>query len=898
MLTRSLLEKARLHVRRYFSKHIPDRMRFHDLEHTLAVTRSAIDIGRASGLKGQALLLVELAALFHDTGYGKVCDGHEEESAALAAAWLHARGVDRRTIGEVRSLILATRADHVPRGLSQRVLRDADSAKAGQADFLEKGERLRQERESWSGKHIPPTEWEQENLSYLEGHRFHTAYARQRFGKQKEINLELLRQSISRLPNRTDAVIAARPEPFMDRELSWLSFNARVLQEAQDPTVPLLERLKFVAIHSSNLDEFYRVRVAQLRGLRKLGKWNRSALGVPPGKHINRINHVALQQQATMGKLFRGTLLPELREKGIRFLDVGQLSRKHREFVLKYFTKCVEPLLRPMSMRESNALFIEDRRLYLVFSLVQGKHGKSRMVLVNVPSAELGRFVTLPSTEGSTDLIYLDEVIRVGASYYFKGWTVEACHAIKLSRDAELYLDEEFTEDLADKVRRSLRKRSTGVPARFLYDSAMPGAMLDQVRRLLDVKKGDMLPGGRYHNLSDLLGVPIIGYPELREKPLQPLPHPALTGKDLFRAIRNRDQLLHFPYHAFHPVLELIAQAARDPMVKRLAITLYRVASKSLICEALAEAARNGKQVDVLMEVQARFDEGNNLFWGSVLSKAGARVSYGVPGFKVHCKLLLIEREGAKDLERYAYLGTGNFNEQTALIYSDMAILTARKAITAEVNTILEGLIRGATPARNRLLITSPDHLRSYLERAIDREIEQAFQGKPASILLKLNSLEDKPLIRKLYDADRAGVQVRLIIRGICCLVTQVPGHSATIEGISIVDRFLEHARVYIFHNAGKPTVHLASADWMERNLDRRVEVAFPVLNEKLKDEVMRFLELEWADNVKARIIDQGQTNRYRPWRKGTRKIRSQTAWYEYLKAAVEQEPRSGPLRP
>ena len=886
MLTKPLLEKARLYVRRYFSKHVSARLRFHDLEHTLAVTRSALDIGRASGLKEEDLLLVELAALFHDTGYAKAYEGHEAESAALASAWLGARKVDKSQIRKVTKLIMATQYGHEPRGLAQRVIRDADSAKAGQGDFLEKSERLRSERRNILGKPISHADWQRENIAYLEGHRFHTPYARQRFGKQKEINLELLRIAITQPSGEEQHDTAARPAPLLDRELSWLSFNARVLQEAQDRTVPLLERLKFVAIHSSNLDEFYRVRVAQLRALRKLGKWNRSALGVPPGKHIDHINRIALEQQAALGKTYRGVLLPALRKHGIRFLEPTQLSKAHRDFVITYFKDHVAPLLRTMSLREPNALFIEDRRLYLVFTLSRKGHAKGRNVLMNVPSAELGRFITLPTSKDRTDLLYLDDAIRLGASRYFKGWTVEACHSIKLSRDAELYLDEEFTEDVADKVRRSLRKRSTGVPARFLYDSAMPRATLEKVCQLLEVKKGDLLPGGRYHNLSDLMDVPITGHPKLRERPLPPIMHPALAGRDPFQAMRGRDILLHFPYHDFSPVIDLVDQAAREPKVERIAITLYRVARRSRICEALAEAARNGKKVEVLMEVQARFDEDNNLFWGAELTKAGARVSYGLPGFKVHCKLLLIERREDQVLKRYAYLGTGNFNEHTARIYADMALLTTRKAITAEVNTILEGLMQGVTPVRTKLLITSPHQLRSSLERAIDREIEQAFQGKPASILLKLNSLEDKPLIRKLYDADRAGVQVRLIIRGICCLVTQVPGHSATIEGISIVDRFLEHARVYLFHNDGKPTVHLASADWMERNLDRRVEVAFPILNEKLKDEVMRYLELEWADNVKARILDRDQKNTYRKRPQGVRRLRSQIEWYEQLREA------------
>ena len=892
MITRGLVEKARLHVRRYFSKHMPETMLFHDLEHTLTVARFAVDIARASGLKGAGSLTVELAALFHDTGYVLAYEGHEEKSAKLASTWLKARGASRSDILAVSTLIMATRMHHVPRGLAQCAIRDADSAKAGQADFEEKGERLRRELEHHFGKRISAAAWRRENLSYLEAHKFHTSYAKQRFGNQKEINLQRLQRSAARLLRQRNVPIALLPEPFLDRDLSWLSFNARVLQEAQDISVPLLDRLKFVAIHSSNLDEFYRVRVAQLRGLRQLGKWDRSALEVPPGKLIARINHLALQQQAALGKVYRGTLVPQLRKQGIRFRSEKQLSPAQREFVLTHFDKHVAPLLHVVSVRELNALLIEDRRLYLVMALSQKSGKKNRLVVVKVPSVELDRFITLPTRNGDKDLLYLDDAIRLGAPRYFKGWTVAACHAIKLSRDAELYLDEEFTEDVADKVRRSLRKRSTGVTARFLYDRAMPGGILEKVRQLLDVKKGDMLEGGRYHNLSDLMDLPITGHPELREKPMPPIAHPALSGKDPFRAMRAGDVLLHFPYHAFDPVTDLLQRAAHDPAVSRIAITLYRVASRSLVCEALAEAARKGKQVDVVMEVQARFDEDNNLYWSSLLTDAGARVSYGLPGYKVHCKLLLIERAEGKGVVRYAYLGTGNFNERTARIYADMGLLTARKPLTAEVAEVFTALLADEAPGGTKHIITSPHQLRGFLERAIDKEIEQAFLGQPASILLKLNSLEDKPLIRKLYDADRAGVKVRLIVRGICCLVPGVPQHSDGIEAISIVDRYLEHARAYVFHNGGNPTILLASADWMERNMDRRVETAFPILDEKLKAEVIRFLELEWKDNVKARIIDKAQTNPYRPYKKGSRKVRSQTAWYAQLyHFALEDSP-------
>lgn len=893
MLTRPLLEQARLHVRRHFSKHMPKWMRFHDLEHTLVVTRAVVEIGQASGSSAQDLMLLELAALFHDTGYAHAYVGHEAHSVRLAKEYLEGK-TSARTIARVASLILATRMSHKPRGLLQQIMRDADHAKAGQADFQEKAELLRMELQQALGEHIDRHAWRSKNLAYLEAHHFHTAYAKQRYGAQKRINLDRLYTTVEQLrpqpPAKVD-VVPAGQETFFDRDLSWLSFNERVLQEAEDPRVPLLERLKFVAIHSSNLDEFYRVRVAQLRSLRKLGKRNRSALEVPPEKLIARINQTALAQQARIGALYRHILIPALRKEGIRLRSEKQLNAAQRTFISAFFKERITPLLETVSLRQANAPFIEDRKLYLIFDLAQKGKGKHRLVVMNVPTKELGRFIALPSPEGKVELTYLEDAIRYGAAQYFKKWSVKACFSVKLSRDADLYLEEEFVEKVVDKVRRSLKKRRTGVPARFLYDGAMPKAMLTQVRNLIGVHKSDLLEGGRYHNLSDLMELPVKGHPELREIPLPPMAHPALVTKDPFRALRSGDVLLHHPYHAFEGVVDLIARAATDERVSRIAITLYRVASDSQVCKALVEAAKRGKQVDVLMEVQARFDEGNNLFWGEELGKAGAHVVYGLPGYKVHAKLCLIDRAEGRGLRRYVHLGTGNFNEVTARIYGDMSLLTADREFADEVAKVMDRLMETKLPRSSTTLMLAPTALRSGLEHAIDKEIAQALIGRPASILIKLNSLEDKTLIRKLYVADRAGVKIRLIVRGICCLVPGTPGYSETIQGISIVDRYLEHARAYVFHNAGSPTVHLASADWMERNLDRRVEIAFPIRDRKLKAEVLRFLELEWRDNVKARWIDRDQTNSYRKQAKGEMAVRSQVAWYGYLKRKLKALP-------
>jgi|LakMenEpi03Aug12_release.lakeMendotaPanAssembly.Ray.scaffolds.fasta_scaffold04669_14 polyphosphate kinase len=879
----NLLKQARLEVRRHFSRHIPPSLHFHDLQHTLSVTRDALAIGRASGLAPADLLAVELAALFHDTGYAFKHKGHEAESQKIAAAFLHAQGAPALLIKKVVALINATRVDVRPRTLLQQVLCDADSSKAGQADFEARSELLRMELEATAGIKLEKHVWGRENLRYLEAHRFHTPYAQKRYGAQKSINLERLRKRLSGPARKLRSPTAFR-DPLMDRDLSWLSFNDRVLQEATDERVPLLERIKFLAIYSSNLDEFYRVRVASLLSLMKLGKWDRTALQVPPGKRVERINHKALAQQRRFGALYREQLLPALAAKGVRIHNEQSLTAAQRDFVKAYAREHISPLLVTATVRPGNAPFIEDRKLYMVCRLKQKGRKKQKLVLVNVPSSELGRFLVLPAEKGRTDILFLDDAMRIGLPAFFSGFKLTGCHSVKLSRDAELYLDEEFAETMADKVRRSLRKRLTGVPARFLFDGAMPPSMLKPVRDLLGLKKTDLVPGGRYHHLSDLMKLPVSGRPELRDKPLKPLTHPVFSpSRDPFGTLRRQDVLMHFPYHDFGTVVQFVQKAARDAHVKRIAITLYRVAEGSKICEALIEAVGRGKEVLVFVEVQARFDERSNLFWGEALQKAGARVIYSYENLKVHCKLLLVERREGRALRRYAYLGTGNFNERTSRTYTDMGLLTAHEGITREVAQVFEHLKDQRHKPTLHHLMMAPLDLRSGLEHHIDKEIAHALSGKPASILLKLNSLEDRGLIAKLYNASRAGVDVRLIIRGICCLVTGVKGSSTNIQAISIIDRYLEHARAFVFHNAGTPVVYLASADWMERNMDRRVEVAFPLLDTALRQEVLDLLELQWQDNVKSRLIDKGQSNPYCAKEPGDKDVQAQTAFHARL---------------
>lgn len=884
MIDDRILDKARLYVRQWFARHMPKHMLFHDLNHTLAVTRSALAMGQAMKFDDAQLGILEIAALFHDAGYANAYAGHETKSAQLASDFLEKHGVAQRTIAQVGSLILSTRLGVKPRNLMQQVLRDADSAKAGQVDFEERSQRLRKELEVVRKLKMSDNEWLKENLAYLEAHRFHTAHARRRYGSQKRINLDALRERAA-LPKRERLAPSVSTHSFFERDLSWLSFNERVLQEAKDPRVPLLERVKFLAIYSSNLDEFYRVRVASLRSLTKLKRMDRTLLDIPAEKLVDRINRKALKQQQEFGDLYRNTLLPALARKGIRILREEQLSEAQLEYVRSLFSQRVAPLLNTAAVRPGNAPFIEDRKLYFVCRLRPKGRQKERLVLLNIPSDEIGRFIPLPSSGGRTDLIFLDDVMRVRLASLFTGFKVMGCYAIKLSRDAELYLDEEFVGNVKDKVRKSLRKRQTGVPSRFLYDTAMPRATLRALRTLLGLSKQDMVAGGRYHNFSDLMGLPVTGHAELRDKPWPPLTHPGIAGtKSVFSALNKGDVLWHFPYHDFRMFTVWLGKAAVDPAVKRIYITLYRVAESSEVCTTLLEALRAGKQVTVFVEVQARFDERSNLYWGEALEKAGARVLYSYEGLKVHCKLCMVERLERGHSKRYAYLGTGNFNERTSRIYADHALLTSNPAITRDVAEVFAHLQDRTYRPRLQHLLMAPLTLRDRLESLVDKEIEHALSGRPAGITLKLNSLEDHAMIGKLVDAGRAGVVIKLIVRGICCLITGPTANRGNIEAISLVDRYLEHSRVYVFHNAGKPLTYLSSADWMGRNLDHRVEVAFPILDPALQREIADLLDIQWADRTKARVIDPAQTNPYRKKGRTEPLVRAQEATYLYLK--------------
>ena len=666
------------------------------------------------------------------------------------------------------------------------------------------------------------------------------------------------------------------------RDISWLHFNRRVLQEAEDERVPLYERLKFLAIYSSNLDEFFRVRVASQRNFRKLGKKTRRALDIDPKEALREIRQLVEAQQTIFGRVFGEEILPALAERGVHLLRDTDFDEAQRTFATHYFTEKVEPLLTPkvFCLTDRVPPFLANRGLYFIVEFIEDD---TCYGLVNIPSTTLGRFVQLPAAEDTYPITFLDDIIRFHLAQLFPDHRVQGAYAVKTSRDAEMYIDDEFSGDLLEKIRSGLQQRTDGLPTRFLYDRRMRPAMLRRIRKFFGLSKHDLIPGARYHNFNDFFGFPNpTGQTDLHDAPMPPLEHPQLRhATSLFKAMRERDHLLHFPYQRYDYVTQLIAEAATDAAVREIRITLYRVAGKSAIGHRLLEALAAGKQVTVFIEAKARFDEESNLFWGKQFEAAGAEVLYSYPGIKVHTKLLQIYREEKGKRRAYTYIGTGNFNEKTAELYTDHALLTTHKELGQEVHQVFELLRRKIILPRTEHLLVSPFTLRDRFTALIDAEIANAKAGKPAYMILKMNQLEDPAMIARLEAAAAAGVRIDLIVRGICCLVNR---HD-NIRLISIIDRFLEHARVYLFANGGRELTYIASADWMGRNLDRRVEVAVPILDPALQRELRDLLELQLGDNVKARHIDPAHQHPHVTT--DAPPLRAQRATYDYLAAKL-----------
>lgn len=680
-----------------------------------------------------------------------------------------------------------------------------------------------------------------------------------------------------------------------NRELSWLAFNGRVLQEAEDLSVPLFERLKFLAIYSSNLDEFFRVRVASLRSLLRLKKKSLAKLDFHPARLLKKIHRIVNAQQTRFGQIFQHQILPALEAEGIRLVDESALTKEQAAFAQTYFENKVAGLLEASILKaNTKAPFLRNRELYLVTELWPDDDTSDFIALehtyglLTIPCPPLPRFVELPSGQGQHAMIFLDDLIRFNLAKVYPGYELGATYAVKLSRDADLYVEDEFEGDLVEKIKKALGKRETGLPTRFLYDYNASYAVIAFLQGYFNLEVEDIVAGGRYHNFSDFFGFPTFDRNDLTNTPLPPLPHPTLEGEpDLFAAMRTRDHLVHVPYQKFDYVIRFLEDAAVDPDVESIWMTLYRVAKDSAVARALIQAAEAGKQVTAFVEVKARFDEAPNIEWAERMEQAGVQVLYSMPKLKVHSKLAMVaRREGGKE-RLYAYLGTGNFNEKTARIYTDVGLLTANKRLTKELKKVFAFLLeREGTPTFKHLLV-APFIMRKRFNALVDYEIEQAQAGNEAWMILKMNSLEDDKMIHRLYEASNAGVKVQLIVRGICCLVPGVPGQSENIQVVSIVDRFLEHWRGYVFCHGGDPQYYLASADWMRRNLSRRIEVGFPICDPELQQQIRALLDMQLRDNQKARRIESELRNDYVVSSNG-QAIRAQTATYAYFEEQAQ----------
>lgn len=682
---------------------------------------------------------------------------------------------------------------------------------------------------------------------------------------------------------------------FINREISWLAFNGRVLQEAKDPRVPLLERLEFLAIFSSNLDEFFRVRVASLRSLLRLKKAKQKKLGFRPSRLLREIHRIVHLQQEAFGNILRGEILPGLEEKGIFLLDDKNLSKHQVQHLRRDFEGKIREHLEPSILTEGEPPpFLTEGQIYLVAELWPALEKataweRPEYGMVAVPSPPLPRFLLLPG-EGE-NVLFLDDAIRLFLGDLFPGYEVGSAFAVKLSRDAELYLEEEFEGDLIQRIRKSLKKRETGLPSRFLYDLQAPYALVAFLRNHLGLEDEDLFPGGRYHNLRDLFQFPEPKETEgLRRPPLPPLPHPDLAKTpSFFETVGNKDRILHYPYQSVEYVLRFLEEAARDPSVDRIWITLYRVAKDSRVVRALIDAAKRGAKVMAFVEVKARFDEARNLDWAQAMARAGVKILYDLPGLKVHAKLALVSRIEGGTPRLYAYLATGNFNEKTAVVYCDHGLLTANERLTRDVKEVFRYLEGEVEEPRCAHLLVAPFTLRKGLTDLLAAEAQAARERAPSGVVLKMNSLADEELMLALREMGRAGVPGSLIVRGICRLPLEEQLETKSLRGRSILDRFLEHARIYRFVNRGNSLLFLSSADLMKRNLDHRVEVAFPILDPDVREELEHSLHLQLSDNTKARMLDRSQENHYVGRRAGEPRVEAQAGFYSWLEERLER---------
>ena len=679
-------------------------------------------------------------------------------------------------------------------------------------------------------------------------------------------------------------------KPYVNRELSWLEFNRRVLEEAFDESVPLLERVKFLAIFSANMDEFFMVRVARLKRRIAQGDLEVGPDGMTPPQTLAAISTRVHELAEEQHRGFLETIRPRLEAEGIHIARPEELDADQKHFLEEFFRRTLLPVVTPLAIDPGHPFpHLGNRSLCLVAALRSAGNSRlpqTSLAVVHIPSQVVQRFIALPAAEGKHSFILLEDVVRMYLPRPYHGYEVLSCHAVRVTRDADSPLAVARAEDLLTSIEESVRERRMGTAVRLQYDTDLPQSVLDMFIDELDLEPDDLYAGEGFTAFTDLFQLyKAVDLPEHRDQPWTPLPVPACErAPDMFTAIREGDMLVHHPYQSFDVVTRFVEEAASDPNVLAIKMTLYRVSPTSPIAQSLTRAAEAGKEVAVLVELQARFDEEANITWARALEEVGAHVVYGLVGYKTHCKACLVVRRESDGIRRYCHLATGNYNVNTGGLYGDLGLFTCRESFGDDLTELFNLLTGYTRPQHFRHLLIAPTNLRDGLIEAIRREAEHALEGRPGRVIAKLNSLVDPLLIDELYTASQAGVEIDLIVRGICCLQPGVPGLSDRIRVISIIDRYLEHARIFYFHNDGDAVYLLASADWMPRNLDRRVEVAFPILDPAIQAQLLEILNVQLADTVKARVIlPDGRSERVTP--DPLAPVRSQQRLYELTRA-------------
>jgi polyphosphate kinase len=688
---------------------------------------------------------------------------------------------------------------------------------------------------------------------------------------------------------------------FIQRDISWLSFNARVLQEANDPTVPLKERIRFLGIFSNNSDEFFRVRVATLKRMVEFAEKRKRAnmhMEEKPQAILDQIQMIVLQQQNEFNRIWNG-ILKELKKEKIFLVDENHLTKDQQLFVKNFFDEQVRGNVIPLMIESLPQLpYLRDKSIFLGVVMRKKKSAyQQKYALIEVPAKAIGRFIILPSKAGEKHIMLLEDVIRFNLPHIFSYFEYDHfdAHIFKVTKDAEIDIDNDLSTTFVEKIEKGLKNRRRGKPVRFVYDKEMDAGLLEYLIRRLNLnRKSNIIPGGRIHNFRHFMDFPdVFSDKSIRNTSFV---HPALASASRVTDIINKhDVMLHFPYHSFNAIIDLLREAAMDPDVNSIKLTAYRLATNSKVINALINAARNGKEVVVMLELKARFDEEANIEWKRILEEEGVKVLLGVPKLKIHAKLCIIKKRVNNKTIQYGFVSTGNLNEKTAKVYGDHCLLTSNRNVMADINRIFRYLEHWKTGIAQlqqcKTLLVCPTNMRKQLDILIKKEIKNAIAKKPASIILKMNSLSDIHFITKLYEAATAGVEIKLIVRGIFCAMMDNKKFKKIPQSICIVDEYLEHARVLIFHNGGNEKIFISSADWMVRNLDHRVEAALPILDKKIGEELKDIIHIQLRDNVKARVLDNELLNNYVPLLRN-KKIRSQIETYQYLHQKTIDPPK------